>query len=681
MKTENYIKKIVKATGLSRKEIQDLVENKKKELKGLISEEGALFVIAKELGVDVKEENKELLKDIEIKTTDISPNMKNITLVGRVRNIRDVYTFDKKDGSQGQVASFVLADNEGEIRVVLWDQLANIVNDPAFEKNELVKILNAYAKKDKNGNTEIHLGRLGRVIIGPEDVDYKKYPKIKQAFTSIKNVSLNDRIVSIKGKILQKFPINEFTRKDGEKGKVQSMNLMDQSGTIRVTFWNEDVEKLSPFQTGDSISITGLSPRLSTYDEKTIELYGNSNTELKEMDDTLEVEADQVEKISELQERKGIVSFKGVINSVRDLKKVTTKSGEELSLFSFTVGDESDAIRATLWREDAENYAEKLNVGEGVYLKNVLIKFSSFSGRNEINLIKNSEIESIDLEIKADQVENIKELQERKGIVSFKGVISSVENLKKVTTKSGEELSLFSFTVSDESDAIRATLWREDAENYAEKLNVGEGVYLKNVLIKFSSFSGRNEVNFNNNSEIEFIDLEIEKPKYIEEKKISFQNDFSGDYKKINEIKSPEIIEIKGFIAKGIRRIFVYEACERCFKKKENCSCNEDTETVDRMIFNLIIDDGTDTMRATFIGDIAEKFLKQKADLIKTLKETPDFENFLEKKSDELLGKDLILKGKTKFSEFSQSYELMVYQYQELDVDEELNRIMKEIEV
>ena len=72
MKTEVYINKIIEDTGLTRKEIQNLVEDKKNELKGLISDEGALFIIAKELGVDIKSENKDLLKDIEIFIADIT---------------------------------------------------------------------------------------------------------------------------------------------------------------------------------------------------------------------------------------------------------------------------------------------------------------------------------------------------------------------------------------------------------------------------------------------------------------------------------------------------------------------------------------------------------------------------------------------------------------------------------
>ena len=65
MKTEAYINKIIEDTGLSKKEIQTLVEEKKEELKGLISDEGALFVIAKDeelLSIGRQLDNLPLLK-------------------------------------------------------------------------------------------------------------------------------------------------------------------------------------------------------------------------------------------------------------------------------------------------------------------------------------------------------------------------------------------------------------------------------------------------------------------------------------------------------------------------------------------------------------------------------------------------------------------------------------------
>ena len=53
--TEKNIITIIKETGITRKEIQDLVKEKQEELKGLISEEGALFMIAKDLSVYIED--------------------------------------------------------------------------------------------------------------------------------------------------------------------------------------------------------------------------------------------------------------------------------------------------------------------------------------------------------------------------------------------------------------------------------------------------------------------------------------------------------------------------------------------------------------------------------------------------------------------------------------------------
>ncbi|TFF87556.1 MAG: DUF2240 family protein, partial [Promethearchaeota archaeon] len=128
MKTERYIRRIIEETGLSKKDIEERVKEKKKELKGLISEEGALFIIARELGVEIKEDQR-YIEDIEIKVSDIKPQMKNITLVGRVKQINRIHQFKRKDGSEGRVSSFLLHDNTGDIRVVLWDESTNILQD------------------------------------------------------------------------------------------------------------------------------------------------------------------------------------------------------------------------------------------------------------------------------------------------------------------------------------------------------------------------------------------------------------------------------------------------------------------------------------------------------------------------------------------------------------------------
>ncbi|MFX0028970.1 MAG: DUF2240 family protein [Candidatus Hermodarchaeota archaeon] len=567
MKTEAYINKIIEGTGLTRKEIQDMVEDKKKELKGLISEEGALFVIARELGVDVKEENKDLLEDFDLSISDITENMKNINIFGRIKEIYNVNKFNKADGGVGYVGSFLLHDKTGDVRIVLWDDNVNVFKEDNFEQNGMVKIVNGIARKGKFQDKEIHIGRFGKVILSPDDVDYKKYPKVKFELMDISNVNLNLKSISLEGKIIQISPLREFTKKSGEIGKVGSISLLDSTGSIRITFWNDDTEKFKNLQINDVITISNLNPRLSSLDSKTIDMYASKNTTIKKIQKEIEIEVELMQNINKLQENKGVVSFKGKITSLDDLKEITTKKGEILSLLGFIISDDTDWIRVTLWREMAEDFSKKLSIGQGLILKNVLLRFNNFSQRNEITTMNDSTIELIDLEIK---------------------------NLKTY------------------------------------------------------DYSSRSQDTF-----------------------------FSRNYVKIDSISSPGIVEIKGYIARDLNNITIYEACTKCMKKVDNCTCDIREDTEFRMIVNLIIDDGNGSIRTTFMGEKAEKLVGVETSKLVQIMETPDFEKFLENKSSELLGKDIIIKGKAKFSDYSSSFEISVFDFKDLDIDDELERVME----
>ena len=61
MKKSDYIKKIMAQTELKIPEIQKLINKKKTDLKGLISDEGCFFLIFKEL--DLKDEDKKIKPD------------------------------------------------------------------------------------------------------------------------------------------------------------------------------------------------------------------------------------------------------------------------------------------------------------------------------------------------------------------------------------------------------------------------------------------------------------------------------------------------------------------------------------------------------------------------------------------------------------------------------------------
>ncbi len=569
MKTEAYINKIIEDTGLSKKEIQTLVEEKKEELKGLISDEGALFVIAKELGVEVTGENQDLLNEIELTVSDITLNMKNIVLVGRIKDIFNTNSFNKSNGEVGYVGAFKLNDNTGDIRIVLWDDQVDVFKDERFEKNEIVKILNGNAKQGRYGGIEIHIGRFSKIILAPEDVDYKKYPKIKEEFKLISEIDEKLGSISTEGKVMNRFPVREFTRKDGKNGKVSSLMIRDSSGRIRISFWNEDVDKIENVEIGDFISLSNLNPRKSNYTEGQIDLHATSWTQI-------------------------------------------TKKDKE-------------------------------------------VKF-------EVQL--------------SDSIDS---LQTQKGYVSFQGIISAIDDVRKITLKSGEDISLLGFNVSDTSDSIRVTAWRERADELSKSLKNGDGILLKSVELRYSNYSQKNEVTISNDSSIEKIDLKIENIKVSERSSNFKQNNFSGNFTDINTIQSSGFFEIKGVISNELKNIRFYEACSECRKKIDNCTCDKAGDKKLTMITSHFLEDESGKIRATFIGEAAEKLVGEKAELIVKVKDTPDYEKLLRKLSTSIIGRDIMIKGRVKFNDYSDAYEIVASNFQDINVDDDLENRIKEI--
>ena len=569
MKTETYVNKIFEDTGLSKTEIQSLVEKKKEELKGLISDEGALFVIAKELGVEVSGENQELLNDIELNISDITLNMKNIVLVGRIKDIFNLNSFKKSNGEVGYVGAFKLHDNTGDIRIVLWDDQVNVFKDERFEKNEIVKILNGNAKQGRYGGIEIHIGRFSKIILAPEDVDYKKYPKIKEEFKLINEINEKLGSISIEGKVMNRSPVREFTRKDGQNGKVCSLSVRDSSGKTRISFWNDDIDKIEKIDIGDFISLSSLNPRKSNFTEGQIDLHATSWTQITKKDKVVKFKAQIIDNIDTLQNQKGYISFQGIISAIDDVKKITLKSGEEISLLGFNVSDETDAIRVTAWRERADELSKSLKNGDGVLLKDVELRYNNYSQKNEVTISIDSSIEKIDLKI-----ENIK-------------ISKPSENFK--------------------------------------------------------------------------------------------QNNFSGNFTDINTIQSSGFFELKGVISNELKNIRFYEACSECRKKIDNCTCNKAGDKKLTMITSHFLEDESGRIRATFIGEAAEKLVGEKAELIVKVKDTPDYEKLLKKLSSSIIGRDIMIKGRVKFNDYSDAYEIVASNFQDINVNDDLENRIKEI--
>ncbi|MFX1375898.1 MAG: hypothetical protein ACFFA0_08820 [Promethearchaeota archaeon] len=110
--------------------------------------------------------NKESQKS-NIKTIAGAQDLQSINLAGVVKEIYNGHSFERADGSIGTFASFVLEDQTGVIRVVIWNEEVwrRLFQDVNFTKNAIVEIINGYIKTGYKDKVEVHIGPYGNVLV------------------------------------------------------------------------------------------------------------------------------------------------------------------------------------------------------------------------------------------------------------------------------------------------------------------------------------------------------------------------------------------------------------------------------------------------------------------------------------------------------------------------------------
>jgi ssDNA-binding replication factor A large subunit len=87
---------------------------------------------------------------------EITQAQKDINLAGTVKEVFPMATFTRKDQSKGTVMRFILADETGEIRVVVWNKKAEEL-EKSLKINAQVQLVNAKVKEKASGELEVHV--------------------------------------------------------------------------------------------------------------------------------------------------------------------------------------------------------------------------------------------------------------------------------------------------------------------------------------------------------------------------------------------------------------------------------------------------------------------------------------------------------------------------------------------
>jgi len=187
---EQIIKLLSESSGLPIEEIERRIEAKRAKLSGLISKEGAAQIIASELGISFEKQ--------KMKISSLLSGMKRINLTGKIIKLNKTIEYNKNN-KQGKIGSFLLGDETGNIRVVLWDtNHIALFEKGAIKEGDFVEISGADVR-----NSELHLSGFSDIKLSQALIENVKIEPVLQKKT-LDKVQVNDNI-SVRAFIVQIF--------------------------------------------------------------------------------------------------------------------------------------------------------------------------------------------------------------------------------------------------------------------------------------------------------------------------------------------------------------------------------------------------------------------------------------------------------------------------------------------
>ncbi|MEX2721587.1 MAG: OB-fold nucleic acid binding domain-containing protein, partial [Candidatus Wukongarchaeota archaeon] len=534
------------------------------------------------------------------------------------------------------------------------------------------------------------LGSSGSIEHNPEDVDVSKFPEPGRGYRVV-DLDPGMRDIDTVGKVTEIGKVASYTKKDGSMGRVASIRIGDETGIVRVTFWDERVDEIFDFKEGDTVLIEGGYTRSGLGDST--EIHVGKRTRVSKTDKIVLgriVEAPETfmgvgrVKVCDLKEGMNGVELKFKVLKRGDERVFHRKDGSSGQVLSTLVGDDTGIIKATVWGDKIGEF----NVGEGdvVVLKGAYVR-EGFMGL-EVRVGGRCEIEVVseDLDVEPLRMVKIGEIGTTAEDVNLIGRVVEIFDVREFVRADGSEGKVFSLKIGDETGVARLVAWGDWVDKLLDMkegdiLEVSHG-YMKAgammVEVHLGDFSEIKRLSEGEGGEIPGLE------ELISEKEESREMERGS----IAELSEGVLGEIRGTLIRVFDRSPVYLACDQCFKKVEEEEqggfvCREHGKVLDpnpRMLFAVVLDDGKGRIRAIFTGDVGEKLLGITAkEANESIKRSQSYENFLDIMQS-FLGKEFILRGRVKKNKQTEELEFFIIEYEEANAKDEINRFLEKLD-
>lgn len=375
---------------ISRESLMERVQEKKRTVgSGYLTDQGALFLVAGELGVGLQHM---VTTDLTLKDLHLGAN--DITVVARVLAVYPATEFKKKDGSGvGHYRRVNLFDQNGVGRLTIWEDNAEAMRLAGITVDTPVRVVSAYVKQGLDGKPNLSLGKRGRIEIVTDQRLVSKLPPVQLLTKRVDQVMEGELVPAVEGLAVTDSRRSTFTRRDD--GSVGSLTQFELKGggdkTTRVVIW--DGVDVPEVKSGSRVRVTNLRQKKGRQSES--ELHGDSGTVVQRVEGMPTSGPRPLVKVAEAAKQvpAGSIDLEVMALSKGSVREVNLKDGSTTKKGEVVVGDDTGEITAVAWGEESKILGE-VQAGEKLCVRGATVQVSKM-GVGTLELHESSTLEHL----------------------------------------------------------------------------------------------------------------------------------------------------------------------------------------------------------------------------------------------------------------------------------------------
>jgi len=371
---------------LTRDQIMEQIQVKKRDVgAGFLTEQGALFLIAGELGVQLKH-----MTSTDLTLKDIYAGANDITIVARVLGVYPISEYKRKDGTPGRYRKVILFDKSNVARLTIWDDNQDAIKLEGITVDAPVRVSNGYVRPGLDGKPSLNLGKRGKIELLSDDTTVSRLTSLSKLVRKIGEVEEELNMPAVEGTVSSASRFSSFTRSDGSPGSLTQFELTEDAGKnkIRVVVWNPvSIEA----KVGQTVLVTNLRVRKSMNGDR--ELHGDSATVVLDTGAAPAGGGSKLVKVNRIKDATGPVSLEVMALSKASTHEVPMRDGPSLKKAELIIGDDTGEITLVGWRDLADRLV-KIEVGEKLKVLDVIRQVSKM-GMMTLEFGNDSKIEKV----------------------------------------------------------------------------------------------------------------------------------------------------------------------------------------------------------------------------------------------------------------------------------------------